>query len=98
MKVVKRTLDEWAVLIADMHASNLSQAKWCSTHNINLSTLRNAQVRLKKQETDITDTSHSFVGIEVAPLNDEVSFVCGNVTLHTSVKDAATILKCLAGD
>jgi hypothetical protein len=98
MQTEKRSLSEWASVIATMQESGLPQKKWCEKQSINYFSLRNAQVRLKKQKHLSTKKAPSFIGVEVTSLANEVSFTCGSVTLNTSTNDAVTILRSLSID
>jgi len=50
MVTVKRTNDEWRVLLAEQRASGQSQEEWCAANGVNLYTLRDRASRLKKLE------------------------------------------------
>ena len=48
MPAVKRTNDEWRVLLAEQRASGQTQPEWCEANGINLYTFRDRSSRLKK--------------------------------------------------
>ena len=52
MSMVKRTNEEWRVLLAEQRASGQTQEEWCATNGVNLYTLRDRASRLKKMDSD----------------------------------------------
>jgi len=52
MTVIKRSDDEWRVLLAKQRASGQTQENWCVENGINLYTLRDRASRLKRQDRE----------------------------------------------
>ena len=99
MSAIKRSLDEWAVIIEEMQASGISQKQWCSDHDINWSSMHCARMRLKgKSEQLPTKTTSRFLRVQAEPSCADIIFTCEGITITTTAQYAAAILQCLAGD
>jgi len=92
---MKRSLEQWKVIIKEMKNSGIPQEEWCKDRDINLYSLRSAQSRLNRLDETGTDTLLSFVGVEVSTQPDEVILTCGKVTITTTASAAAAILAAL---
>ena len=53
MAKVKRTNDEWRVLLAEQRASGQTQEEWCVANSINLYTLRDRASRLRRLDREM---------------------------------------------
>jgi hypothetical protein len=53
MAKVKRTNDEWRVLLAEQRASGQTQEEWCVANSVNLYTLRDRACRLKRLDREM---------------------------------------------
>jgi cell division septation protein DedD len=75
MSVLKRTNDEWRVLLAEQKASGQTQEEWCKANGVNLYTLRDRASRLKKQDREAAghasqhDSKISAGWVEIKPEN-----------------------------
>jgi hypothetical protein len=52
MSEIKRTNDEWRVLLAKQRASGLTQREWCLANGINLYTLRDRAWKINQQDRE----------------------------------------------
>ena len=94
MPTVKRTNEEWRVLLAEQRASGQTQEEWCATNGVNLNTLRGRASRLKKIDSDPAPQterpkSASVGWIEIKPEKSSEKFAginieCGGFTIAVS--------------
>jgi hypothetical protein len=52
MSTIRRTNDEWRVLIAEQRTSGLTQEDWCAANNININTMKDRGYRLKRMDKE----------------------------------------------
>ena len=50
MSMVKRTNEEWRILLAEQKASGQTQTEWCTKNGINLFTFRDRASKIKRQD------------------------------------------------
>jgi len=69
--MVKRTTEEWRVLLSRQQTSGLTQAEWCAVNGVNLNTFRDRTCRIKRQDrntgsrTDQRDAAKvSWIGVK----------------------------------
>jgi hypothetical protein len=81
---VKRTIEEWRLLLSDLESSNLSQSEWCRKNGLNENSVYSAQYRLAKSVGEAKRTPAYMNGagfIRVQPTLPDETVLSGCVKI-----------------